>query len=560
MNRWIVLVFAFFVGASAAAGAPFDLQGFVDEALARGETRIVIPRGRHQVTPRNGHHLRLVDVSGVEFIADGVELVCTETTRALTLERCRNVTVRGLSIDYDPLPYTQGRITALSADRRVVDITLFDGYPAAATAHFFKYEIFDPATRELKTSDDYYGLGLKVTGGRSLRLTKPEGARDYGEALGDLIVIASTHATGGVEPHAVRLDHCANIVMEDVTVWASNCFGFFETHSDRTSYLRCRIDRRPPADDPVTRGSPRLRSLNADAFHSKHAGVGPQIIGCTAFYMGDDAVNICGDYHLVTEGSGARYRVLAREAFFAEGDPLELFTHEGHRLPDTRVIKIESAGVISDRERALLARQPMESSIRTAWTPQVYQITFERDVALTPFSVVASTARMGNGFRVADCRFGHNRSRGILIKASHGDIAGNRITRTRGHAIYVAPEYWWLESGNSSDVRITGNTITGSRDIPIAILADAPSRKRAPAGAHRDLTISGNTVLDSVEPALFVTSTTGLRIEGNDIGPPQGVLSEGRLRAFDLIDRPLGPVVLLDCVVGQTRTTPALSR
>jgi hypothetical protein len=32
------------------------------------------------------------------------------------ITRCTNVTVRGLTIDYDPLPYTQGRISAISAD------------------------------------------------------------------------------------------------------------------------------------------------------------------------------------------------------------------------------------------------------------------------------------------------------------------------------------------------------------------------------------------------------------------------------------------------------------
>ncbi len=541
-------------------GTPFDLQGFVDDALARGEQRIVIPPGRHRVTPRDGHHLRLVNVAGVELIAEGAELVCTETTRALTFERCRDVTLRGLVIDYDPLPYTQGSITTLSADRRIVDITLFDGYPPAATSQFFKYEIFDAATRELKTPD-YYGLALEVTGERTLRLTKPPDGTDNGEAPGDLIVIASTHAPGGDHPHAVMLDHCSGVTLEDVTLWSSNCFGFFDRHSDRTTYRRCRIDRRPPADDPVVRASCRLRSLNADAFHSKHAATGPQIIGCTAFYMGDDAVNICGDYHLVTEGSGARYRVLARDAFFTEGERLELFTHEGIRLPDTRVVRIESEGEITARERAWLADQPMDHRLRTAWSPRAYRITLEHEVALTPFSVIASTSRMGNGFRVVDSRFGHNCSRGLLIKASQGEITGNTVKHTQGHAIYLAPEYWWLESGNASDVRITRNTITGSQGIPIAILAMSPDGRRAAAGAHRNLTITGNTVRESVEPALLATSTAGLHLADNHLGPPSGSLPDWQQRDLGIHDHPHASVVLLDCTdVSNEATHLSISR
>ena len=41
------------------------------------------------------------------------------------------MTVLGLTIDYDPLPFTQGRIVSLSEDKRVHEIELFDGYPTA---------------------------------------------------------------------------------------------------------------------------------------------------------------------------------------------------------------------------------------------------------------------------------------------------------------------------------------------------------------------------------------------------------------------------------------------
>ena len=64
-------------------------------------------------------------------------MICTETTRALTISHCTNVTVRGLVIDYDPLPYTQGRITAISSDKQIYDIELFHGYPDTETGAEF---------------------------------------------------------------------------------------------------------------------------------------------------------------------------------------------------------------------------------------------------------------------------------------------------------------------------------------------------------------------------------------------------------------------------------------
>ena len=102
----------------AVAGVPFDLQGFLDQEISVGNRRIVVPPGRYRVSPKNRQHLVLHNLQDTQIVADGVEMICTETTRALTIRGCTNVTVRGLVIDYDPLPFTQGRITSLSADEK----------------------------------------------------------------------------------------------------------------------------------------------------------------------------------------------------------------------------------------------------------------------------------------------------------------------------------------------------------------------------------------------------------------------------------------------------------
>lgn len=45
--------------------------------------------------------------------------------------------------------------------------------------------------------------------------------------------------------------------------------------------------------------------------------------------------------------------------------------------------------------------------------------------------VFCAANRIGNGFAVKDCQFGFNRSRGIIIKASHGEITGNQLAGWR---------------------------------------------------------------------------------------------------------------------------------
>jgi hypothetical protein len=103
--------------------AVIDLQNCIDQQVKEGAKRIVIPPGCYRVQPRSGVHLTLDGLpDGVTIDATGVEMLCLETTRALSISNCTNLTLQGLTIDYDPLPYTQGRITSISKEKVSVQL------------------------------------------------------------------------------------------------------------------------------------------------------------------------------------------------------------------------------------------------------------------------------------------------------------------------------------------------------------------------------------------------------------------------------------------------------
>jgi parallel beta-helix repeat protein len=497
-------------------GVGFDLQRFVDAELKAGKQRIVIPPGRYRVAPHDRQHLVLRDLKDITIAANGVEMICTETTRALTINHCTNLTVRGLVIDYDPLPFTQGRITAFGPNKKVHEIELFEGYPAAETARNFKYEIFRPDTRTLRCSDRFVQT-VEAVDSRHLRIMTPGEKSDSPEEVGDLIVIGSDDASHGSIPHAVECDHNVNVRLEKIDLFASNCFGFIESDCDGSVYYQCRIDRRSAPDDFVKRGDPRLRSLDADAYHSNDAIKGPAYLECVAKFMGDDCVNIHGAYHLITRSDGAKLRVLAKGRMNIQpGDPVELVLYNGKRLPDARVIDIQPAGGILDEERAFLSRQKMDAGLKSGRALRnAYTLTLDREINMPAGSVICAANRVGNGFSVKGGDFGFNRSRGILIKASHGEVTGNHMEGCKMSAILVTPEWWWLEAGSSSDVFITGNTIRDCGGVAICVDAVGGNGGIAPAGAHRNITITGNTVDDCSMPGILITSTAGLHVENN---------------------------------------------
>jgi hypothetical protein len=264
-----------------------------------------------------------------------------------------------------------------------------------------------------------------------------------------------------------------------------------------------------------------MRSLNADAFHSKDAAKGPAILSCTARFMGDDAVNINGRYHYVLGSSGREIRIamLDQNTTINVGDPLEFMPYSGPRPADAKVVQRRLDPLpITEPEKAFIRKLRMDERMRTdllEGEATLYTLTLDREVSITPGSAVCCPLRLGSGFAVKDCDFGENRSRGILIKASNGEVSGNRITNSRMAAVLISPEFWWMEAGMSSDVVVRDNHIKGSRQTPIQVHARGGNRQLLPAGALRNISILNNHIEGGVWPLIHVTSTSGLTIEGN---------------------------------------------
>ena len=496
-------------------GTPFDLQGFIENAVRAGAKEVKVPPGCYRVAPNANTHL-----ADITIIADGVEMVCTHTVPALVFRNCRNVRLKGLTIDYDPLPFTEARIVSLPPDKSWVEFEVVDGYPENQLME--RIEIFDPATGELRRETAGWAKQFQGLGNHRYRIAKAERYRYDAnwdtEQVGDILVTQNCFPNGA-GGHAICLMKCKGVKLEDITLYSSSSFGFLEDGCDGSMYLRCKIDRRSPNGDPVKRGFPRMRSLNADAFHSVNAEKGPAIVGCTAKFQGDDCVNIHGTYQLITGGSGAQLRVVAlRTLAMEQGDTVEFLPFEGLRPPDAVVQRIEPDAPLTEEEKSiiqqikLLPRHKVQFLSKEA---KVFNLMLDHPVKLPVGSAVCSGKRLGNGFLVKDCDFGYNRSRGILIKASHGQVTGNTITHGWMAAVLVSPEYWWSEAASSSDVIVSDNKIVDCRRPAIEIVAPGGNGKPLPSGAHRNISIVGNSFVQSAWPNIRVTSTDGLVIGNN---------------------------------------------
>jgi hypothetical protein len=453
-------------------------------------------------------------------------MICKKLTRAIEIYKSSNVKLIGLTVDYDPLPFSQGTITSISADKRTYTIDLHDGYPRSTDLESGKIEMFDSATDELVTST-YYGVTMTKPSLNRIVVTRPSWYDSIArEKVGDYAVVRN-QPSGGI-PHAIMPRYCTNCVLQGITLYSSNMFGFLETDSSNTQYINCVVDRRSPEDDFATRSHRRLRSLEADAFHSKYANIGPTYQGCIARYNGDDGIAINGDYHLIMSTNGNQLRVLGKGGAtpnLAVGDPVELVTYTGERLPDAKITKIETTSPATSAEKQFITNEKFSGSAANSGNgAQGYIVTIDRSVSMPMGSVIASANRIGNGFTVKDCTVGPMRSRGILVKASNGEISGNRLIGMWMTGIKISPEYKWLEAGSGNDIRIVNNVAVGVRDTAIAVYANGGDDNWAQLGAHNNVLLKDNVVAASPLPGIAVTSTKGLQMHENIIKEPDNSL------------------------------------
>ncbi|MEI7502035.1 MAG: right-handed parallel beta-helix repeat-containing protein, partial [Paludibacter sp.] len=418
--------------------------------------------------------------------------------------------------------FSQGKITKLSSDKSTIEFRLDDNYPDNLVE---RIEIFDPKTNLLKRSSHYGWTKFEKLADRYYRVTKGQKYKFKPtidtEEVGDILVTNNDFTPHGNKPHAVFSDECVNLRLENITLYSGNCFGFFETNGTKNTYLKCVIDRRSPETDMYVR-SKRIRSNDADAFHSKFAIIGPQIIECSAKFQGDDGVNICGKYYLSTGAVGNVIRLIVPQTCdIPVGTSLEILTVDGKRLPIAKVLKIEDDGLISNEEiEAVLNLKQNENNKRRLSNPQnkILKLIVDKELTFGFGAVIADVNKMGNGFLVKNCNFSYNRSRGILIKASNGCLIGNTLQGNWMTSVLISPEAWWLESGCSDNIDVSNNIILDNKqDKAIKVTGEGFDDVTPPVGLHNNINITNNQFTNCLLPVIYLGSTKNGNITGNII-------------------------------------------
>ncbi|MEK7949122.1 right-handed parallel beta-helix repeat-containing protein [Luteolibacter soli] len=500
----------------SAAMALDDFRPMVTEAITKGEKKIVIPAGTYRLAPVGGEKCvwSLHDLKDLEIIADGVTLISTKLTRALAIDACSGVTLRGLTVDYDPLPFTQGTVTAVAEDKSWIDVKLHAGYPRQP---YSRIDVVDPATRYRKKGMPFlWGTKAELHGDDTVRVT----LKGIGNTatVGTLASLNTGPATDGI-PHALSIEHCSSLTLRGVTIHSAPGMGILECDGDgKTAYLGCRV---VPGPIPDGASEARLLSTSWDAMQTKTVRHGPRVEDCEIREAGDDSWSVQSADFMVLKATGNTLVIACRDEYTIGVESSDRLKTRigGPEATITARRGLSRAGATLDADvLAKLKDAPQWSEWKVS--PKCLEVTLDQALPVKPGDSLYSPDRMGNGFAFLNNRI-HSSGR-VLIKAA-GRIEGNILDTP--HALVVCPELPDKAAAGIDGLVIRKNTIRRSgwfcaapwsaQAGALSITAAGDAQQLRPPGVFANLVIENNTFEDCSGPNLAITSARGVKVSGN---------------------------------------------
>ncbi|UJR38705.1 hypothetical protein I4U23_031371 [Adineta vaga] len=489
-----------------------SIAALIQNALVTGRSLVVFPAGIHRITDQ----INVLNANNLEIDGTGATLMMITRRRSIFyISKAKTLIIRGLTLDYDPLPFTQGTITAVTSS--IITFIVHNGYPDLSTdfgrtppTHLFK-----PDGRRHPDAYDFYKPSLNITTNRTGTLTKTGPNWPATLAIGDFIVLDRREVDA---TNAVNIYECTGLVtFEDVTILSSPTLGFAGRYNRDVVIFR-RVTLRPGAK-PNDAIQPRLFSTNADAINFVQCRKGPLIENCDISHQGDDSLNVHGYFFKINQ-------VLSDTSFqFTYPSPSGFL----NPIQANDTVRLHANGNFNIIGTAKFASGRL---LNTSGGITTYEIHLSAPPT-TPLTVDQWFDVLEVNcpdYLVRDSYFHDHRGRGLRIMASNGLVERNYFERLTKCAISIGPELgYWREAGWVSNVTIKNNTI---HDIgvdvslsaagivtPGAISVFVHTDKNSPPypNNHRNITIQDNNIEETSVAGIHAYAVAGLIVRGNTL-------------------------------------------
>lgn len=491
------------VHAASQAGVPLE----VVEGTYRFDVSPNVDPGTKQP------HAAFNQIDGLTIEGNGSRIIFTDPEHGgFRFGEGSDITIRDLTFDYDPVPFTQGDITAVSKADGTIRLRLDDGYPSlehlmfanAATVYGLPHNP-DGGFVEQKRSDlssDKHFTGIEAVGEQEFRLSLDDERSDFtGVAEGNRLTVVARDNQATLQFYKTD-----NPTLENVTVRTASGAAFITGVCTTPSFNGCTVAPPPESD--------RQLASVADGIRVTNCIDGSLIENCRHEQLGDDSIAV--DNHMATITEVESSRTIAVDGVHPfvvkPGDVLEAISPSG-------VVRGELPPIESYEERF----QPVGDRGK----PET--ITFEDSVdeVLEPGDYLGSTVASSAGYTIRNNELRNHRANLIRANTKNGVIEDNVLEGVDGNAIelHTGTRGAWPPTCWVSNVTVRGNEIRGAgmkyvasqEAAAIYVHHETPSDVPTAGRPNQDVEIVDNVIEECASVGIEVEATEGLRIEGNSM-------------------------------------------
>lgn len=493
------------------------LDDFLAAVQAAAETDsglLEIEPGTYQFEPLNqesapgGYHVFMYDTRGVTIEGNGATFVFNEPTLGgLRFEFGRDLTIRNLNIDYEPVPFTQGDITAYDEASRTVEVEIDEGYQSLEHSMFSEAQrvwasIHTPDGSLIQGYQAEHPLFFSATraGERRFELDLTDGSPIKGLQTGRRLTIVARN-----NQSALRFHDIDQLELENVNVWAANGAAFGTGGCTDPLHRNCTVAPPPETDRHI--------GPNADGFRVVGCVNSARIEDCRVESILDDAFVVQRNRTPVVEFLDDRTIDVSRWSVHAKpGDIFDVLSPTGVRkgtLPPVESLTAKFPTPMPRvKPKTLTFKEPIRDRVAVGDT------IGNRETASQNFVVRNNTAL-------------NNRGKSLRIAARDGVVEDNQFEGASHNTVELECDTadHFIPNGPVEDVTVRNNTLVRSglawyaHSHPAAIrLHHLPHRKFNTEGRpHRDITIEDNTIRSCASIGISLQDTVGVSVSGNDL-------------------------------------------
>ncbi len=380
------------------------------------------------------HLIELKEASNIIIDGNGSEIIIHDPLKGFfSIWKSQNIIVKNLFIDYDPLPFTQGKIMAVNVQEKYFDFKIDKGFPS------LKLDMFQNASRvwgmlmdpvipgKLKDgAPNYYAskdfeelepgmFRIRMPGPRLLKFME----------VGDLYVhVARTNGSSIFKSNLSK-----NITFLNNTNYTSAAGSYAAINMEEWNIIGCQVKLKEG----------RIHSANADCMHVNGGKFGPWIENSLFEGYSDDGVNLKNTMrHILKQLSPTELIVKLQ---VDKGDVMRIYNpREGKLIGVYTVLENKYLG---NGETKVKLDKPIEDALNVGETKK-------NDIAYLDNQSNESFVIRNNTFRNA-------RRYGILIQASNGLIEKNIFQNLSQSAITLINGVDWGEGFIAHNILINQN-------------------------------------------------------------------------------------------------------